>query len=112
MGGPSSAGPLWSRPAVQTNSGREVEIAAMADNIYTREDAEFLTRSGALAGRAHLGVETGGCRAAIREDAAIDLAAIDGWARAHPKLDLMLVESGGDNSPPPSAPRSPTSRST
>ena len=70
----------------------------VTNDIYTKEDAEFLTRSGALAPERILGVETGGCpHTAIREDASINLAAIDQLVEAFPKLELVFIESGGDN---------------
>ena len=74
------------------------EIAAITNDIYTREDAEFLTRSGALPAQRIRGVETGGCpHTAIREDASINLAAVAELGRLFPDLDLLLIESGGDN---------------
>ena len=73
-------------------------LAVVTNDIYTREDAEFLTRSGALPPERILGVETGGCpHTAIREDASINLAAIDRMVAAFPELDLVFIESGGDN---------------
>src|SRR3546814_2725329 len=73
-------------------------IAAMTTDIYTKEDAEFLTRAGSLAPERILGVETGGCpHTAIREDASINLAAVGQLERRFPALDLILIESGGDN---------------
>jgi urease accessory protein len=74
------------------------DVAAITNDIYTREDAEFLTRSGALAPERIMGVETGGCpHTAIREDASINLAAIDEMNARFPDLELMFIESGGDN---------------
>jgi urease accessory protein len=74
------------------------EIAAITNDIYTREDAEFLTRSGALPAERIRGVETGGCpHTAIREDASINLAAVAEMNRLFPALDMILIESGGDN---------------
>src|ERR1700758_2642781 len=74
------------------------EIAAITNDIYTREDAEFLTRSGALPPERIRGVETGGCpHTAIREDASINLAAVADMRALFPDLDLILIESGGDN---------------
>ena len=74
------------------------DLAAITNDIYTREDAEFLTRSGALDRSRILGVETGGCpHTAIREDASINLAAVDQITKRFPDLDLIFVESGGDN---------------
>jgi urease accessory protein len=74
------------------------EVAALTNDIYTKEDAEFLTRSGALPPERIRGVETGGCpHTAIREDASINLAAVADINRQFPRLDLILIESGGDN---------------
>src|SRR5690242_629716 len=74
------------------------EIAAITNDIYTKWDAEYLVRSGALAPERIAGVETGGCpHTAIREDASINLAAIAEMRAKFPDLDLVLVESGGDN---------------
>jgi len=78
---------------------REVySLAVVTNDIYTREDAEFLLRSGALPESRIVGVETGGCpHTAIREDASINLDAIEQLVARIPDLDLILVESGGDN---------------
>ncbi|GGE07303.1 urease accessory protein UreG [Polymorphobacter glacialis] len=74
------------------------DIAAITNDIYTREDAEFLTRSGALTPDRIMGVETGGCpHTAIREDASINLAAVDTMNARFPGLDIIFIESGGDN---------------
>jgi urease accessory protein len=74
------------------------DIAVVTNDIYTKEDAQFLTRSGALVPERILGVETGGCpHTAIREDASINLAAVAQMRASHPALDLILIESGGDN---------------
>ncbi|WP_193092668.1 MULTISPECIES: urease accessory protein UreG [Halomonas] len=74
------------------------DIAVVTNDIYTREDADFLLKHDALAADRILGVETGGCpHTAIREDASMNLAAIDELQARHPKLELVLVESGGDN---------------
>jgi urease accessory protein len=76
----------------------EYQIAVVTNDIYTKEDAEFLTRSGALAPERIVGVETGGCpHTAIREDASINLAAVDELTERYEDLDLVLIESGGDN---------------
>ena len=73
-------------------------IAVVTNDIYTREDAEFLTKNNALAADRIMGVETGGCpHTAIREDASMNLAAIDELQALHPNLDFVLIESGGDN---------------
>ena len=74
------------------------DIAVVTNDIYTEEDAQFLVRNQALAPERIIGVETGGCpHTAIREDASINLEAVDRLMRRFPKLDLVFVESGGDN---------------
>jgi urease accessory protein len=74
------------------------DLGVVTNDIYTQEDAQFLMRSGALPVERILGVETGGCpHTAIREDASINLEAIDRLVERFPKLELILVESGGDN---------------
>jgi urease accessory protein len=74
------------------------EIAVVTNDIYTKEDAQFLVRSGALAEERIVGVETGGCpHTAIREDASINLDAVEALGRRFPTLDLVIIESGGDN---------------
>src|SRR5260370_18502419 len=76
----------------------EVTLAVVTNDIYTKEDAEFLIRQGTLPADRVAGVETGGCpHGAIREDASMNLDAIAELERAHPGLDLIFVESGGDN---------------
>jgi urease accessory protein len=74
------------------------EIVAITNDIYTKEDALILTRAGALAPERIIGVETGGCpHTAIREDCSLNLAAVAEMRRKFPKVDLILIESGGDN---------------
>ena len=74
------------------------DVAAITNDIYTKEDAEFLTRAGALAPERIMGVETGGCpHTAIREDASINLAAVDDMNARFPLLEILFIESGGDN---------------
>ena len=76
----------------------KLSLAVVTNDIYTTEDAEFLVRQGSLDAQRIRGVETGGCpHAAIREDASMNLEAIDDLEKAHPGLELVLVESGGDN---------------
>ncbi|MDP6260180.1 MAG: urease accessory protein UreG [Rhodospirillales bacterium] len=76
----------------------DFNIAAITNDIYTREDAEFLTRSGALDPDRILGVETGGCpHTAIREDASMNIAAVSELNVKFPGLDVIFIESGGDN---------------
>ena len=75
-----------------------VNLAVITNDIYTREDAEFLVRQGTLPPDRVLGVETGGCpHAAIREDASMNLDAVDELERRHPGVELIFIESGGDN---------------
>jgi urease accessory protein len=75
-----------------------MSLAVVTNDIYTTEDADFLVRQGSLDASRIRGVETGGCpHAAIREDASMNLEAIDDLEKAHPGLELILVESGGDN---------------
>jgi len=75
-----------------------LELAVVTNDIYTQEDAQFLTRAGALEPGRIRGVETGGCpHTAIREDCSINRAAVADLEAAYPNLDLVLVESGGDN---------------
>ncbi len=74
------------------------DIAAITNDIYTKEDAEFLTRAGSLPPERIMGIETGGCpHTAIREDASINLAGVAEMRRRFPALDVILIESGGDN---------------
>jgi urease accessory protein len=74
------------------------DVAAITNDIYTREDAEFLTRAGALSPDRIMGVETGGCpHTAIREDASINLAAVEEMVARFPGLEILFIESGGDN---------------
>jgi len=98
IGGPVGSGKTALTDALCKNLRDRFEIAAVTNDIYTQEDAQFLTRSGALAPERIRGVETGGCpHTAIREDASINLAAIAELRTAHKDLDLILIESGGDN---------------
>ena len=76
----------------------EFSIAVVTNDIYTREDAEFLVRQEALPSARVVGVETGGCpHTAIRDDTSMNLAAVAGLERLHPDLQVILIESGGDN---------------
>lgn len=76
----------------------KINMAVVTNDIYTREDAEFLVRQGVLPPDRVMGVETGGCpHSAIREDASMNIEAIQELERAHPGLELVFVESGGDN---------------
>jgi urease accessory protein len=98
VGGPVGSGKTALVDALCKRLRERYEIAAITNDIYTKEDAEFLTRSGALAPDRIMGVETGGCpHTAIREDASANLAAVADMNRRFPDLDLILIESGGDN---------------
>jgi urease accessory protein len=98
VGGPVGSGKTALMDALCKKLRDHYEIAAITNDIYTKEDAEFLTRSGALSADRILGVETGGCpHTAIREDASINLAAVADLNKRFPNLDLILIESGGDN---------------
>ncbi|MEP3276443.1 MAG: urease accessory protein UreG [Stappiaceae bacterium] len=98
IGGPVGSGKTALMDALCKQLRERYQIAAITNDIYTKEDAEFLTRSGALEPERIRGVETGGCpHTAIREDASINLAAIAELGQAFPDLDLILIESGGDN---------------
>ena len=98
IGGPVGAGKTTLTEQLARALAPRLSMAVVTNDIYTREDAEFLTRSGALDPSRILGVETGGCpHTAIREDASINLAAVDQLNARFPDLDLIFVESGGDN---------------
>src|SRR5271165_4910694 len=98
VGGPVGSGKTALMDALCKRLRERYEIAAITNDIYTKWDAEYLVRSGALAPERIAGVETGGCpHTAIREDASINLAAIADMRKRFPDLDLILVESGGDN---------------
>ena len=98
IGGPVGSGKTALMDALCKALAPRYDIAAITNDIYTREDAEFLTRAGALPPERIMGVETGGCpHTAIREDASINLAAVADMRQRFPDLDLVLIESGGDN---------------
>jgi urease accessory protein len=98
IGGPVGSGKTALMDALCKKLRGAYEIAAITNDIYTKWDAEYLVRSGALAAERIAGVETGGCpHTAIREDASINLAAIAEMRQKFPDLDLVLIESGGDN---------------
>jgi urease accessory protein len=98
IGGPVGSGKTALMDHLCKRMRERFEIVAITNDIYTREDAEFLTRSGALSPERIRGVETGGCpHTAIREDASINLAAVAEFNRLFPRLDIILIESGGDN---------------
>ena len=98
IGGPVGSGKTALMEALCRHLRDRFEIAAVTNDIYTKEDAEFLVRKMALAPERIVGVETGGCpHTAIREDASMNLAAIDDLCELYPTLDMILIESGGDN---------------
>lgn len=98
IGGPVGSGKTALTLALCRALRDRYDMAVVTNDIYTREDAEFLARHGALGIERILGVETDGCpHTAIREDASINLEAIERLQRRHPGLELVLVESGGDN---------------
>jgi len=98
IGGPVGTGKTALMDGLCRALRADFDIAAITNDIFTREDAEFLTRAGSLPPERILGIETGGCpHTAIREDASINLAGITEMRRRFPALDLILIESGGDN---------------
>jgi len=98
VGGPVGSGKTALVDLLCKNLRDRLDIAVVTNDIYTREDAEFLIRSQALPAERIRGVETGGCpHTAIREDASMNLAAIDALMREFRSLDMIIVESGGDN---------------
>jgi urease accessory protein len=98
VGGPVGSGKTALVDCLCKRLRDRLNIAVVTNDIYTREDAEFLIRSQALPAERIRGVETGGCpHTAIREDASMNLAAIDGLMREFRDLDMIIVESGGDN---------------
>ena len=97
IGGPVGSGKTALVDRLCKHMRDHYRLAVVTNDIYTKEDAEFLTRSGALSPDRIVGVETGGCpHTAIREDASINLAAVDDMRRRFPDLDLMFIESGGE----------------
>ncbi|MDQ2762918.1 MAG: urease accessory protein UreG [Pseudomonadota bacterium] len=98
VGGPVGTGKTALMDALCRTFAPHYEVAAITNDIYTKEAAEFLTRAGSLPSERILGIETGGCpHTAIREDASINLAGVAEMRRRFPALDLILIESGGDN---------------
>ena len=98
IGGPVGSGKTALLDALCKAMRDHYDIAVVTNDIYTREDAEFLMRSEALPVERIVGVETGGCpHTAIREDASMNLAAVEDLQLRFPKLDVIFIESGGDN---------------
>src|SRR3712207_1521318 len=98
VGGPVGSGKTALMERLAKAMRDRYELAAITNDVYTKEDAEILTRADALPPERIMGVETGGCpHTAIREDASINLAAVAEMRSRFPALDLVLIESGGDN---------------
>lgn len=98
IGGPVGSGKTALVEALCKHMREQYQVAVVTNDIYTREDAEFLIKQAALPTERIMGVETGGCpHTAIREDASMNLAAVRELQSRFPKLDLVFVESGGDN---------------
>ncbi len=98
VGGPVGAGKTMLVEKLTRYLNGEISMAAITNDIYTKEDAKFLMQNGVLPADRIIGVETGGCpHTAIREDASMNFAAIDELKEKHPDVELIFVESGGDN---------------
>ncbi|MGH9449680.1 MAG: urease accessory protein UreG [Terriglobia bacterium] len=98
IGGPVGSGKTALVEALSTRLRADRSLAVITNDIYTREDAEFLTRRGVLPPERIMGVETGGCpHTAIREDVSVNLEAVSQLVRRFPDLDILFIESGGDN---------------
>ncbi|MCY9218638.1 urease accessory protein UreG [Bacillus haynesii] len=98
VGGPVGAGKTMLVEKLTRHLQDEMSMAVVTNDIYTKEDAKFLMNNGVLPADRIIGVETGGCpHTAIREDASMNFAAIDGLVKKNPDVELIFVESGGDN---------------
>ncbi|MGE0629185.1 MAG: urease accessory protein UreG [Hyphomicrobiaceae bacterium] len=98
IGGPVGAGKTALVEALCRTLGASYSIVAITNDIYTKEDAEILARSGALPAERIMGVETGGCpHTAIREDCSLNLAAVETMTSRFPDAEIVFIESGGDN---------------
>jgi urease accessory protein len=98
VGGPVGAGKTLLIEKLTRQLDGEMSMAVVTNDIYTKEDAKFLMQNGILPSDRIIGVETGGCpHTAIREDASMNFAAIDELKEKHPDVELIFVESGGDN---------------
>jgi urease accessory protein len=98
VGGPVGSGKTMCVLRLSQWLKDEISLAVITNDIYTREDAEFLLREGVLAADRVIGVETGGCpHTAIRDDTSMNMAAVIDLEKRHPDLKLILIESGGDN---------------
>jgi len=98
VGGPVGAGKTMLVEKITRNMHEDYSMAVITNDIYTKEDANFLIRNGILPSNRIIGVETGGCpHTAIREDASMNFAAIEELKGRHPDVEIIFVESGGDN---------------
>ena len=98
IGGPVGAGKTSMTEALCKRLASDISMAVITNDIYTKEDADYLVRSQVLSSDRICGVETGGCpHTAIREDASVNLAAMDELKKRFPDLEMILLESGGDN---------------
>jgi len=98
VGGPVGSGKTALVDRLARSLSPDVSVAAITNDIFTKEDAEFLVRTQALPADRVIGVETGGCpHTAVREDVSMNLSAVDEMTARHPDLELLLIESGGDN---------------
>src|SRR5258706_12671462 len=108
IGGPVGSGKTALVDRLCKRMRADYQLGVVTNDIFTREDMEFLVRSEALPADRIIGVQTGGCpHTAIREDASMNLDALDEMARRHPDLGLVFLESGGDKTPARSTPRLP-----
>jgi urease accessory protein len=98
VGGPVGSGKTALVDRLARSLSSDFSVAAITNDIFTKEDAEFLVRTQALPADRVIGVETGGCpHTAVREDVSMNLSAVDEMTARHPELELLLIESGGDN---------------
>ena len=98
IAGPVGSGKTHLLVQLCRRMGAKYSVAAITNDIFTKEDAEFVTRSGAIDPARVIGVETGGCpHTAIREDVSMNLVAVDEMVTRFPDLDIIFIESGGDN---------------
>ena len=98
VGGPVGSGKTALVDRLARSLSSDLSVAAITNDIFTKEDAEFLVRTQALPADRVIGVETGGCpHTAVREDVSMNLSAVDEMTARHPELELLLIESGGDN---------------
>jgi urease accessory protein len=98
IGGPVGSGKTALLVALCREMSKEYSVAAVTNDIFTKEDAEFVIKSGAISPDRVIGVETGGCpHTAIREDVSMNAHAIEEMVERHPDLDIVFIESGGDN---------------